>query len=179
MGGGTRLILEGADYSGFNSKSVSAKVGNTNVPYNMKSSQVGFMAPQIQGVRIGNQNDLKELVSLEQMKGKYVYIDIWSTSCGPCIADFPEIMRSYDKFTRDQFEIIGVVDERTANGAANLVTKHQLKWPNIKTNTAGTIIKGYDVISYPTSYLVDKEGKIIAQNLRGMELLNKLNTLIK
>jgi thiol-disulfide isomerase/thioredoxin len=179
VGSGTRLILDGADYSGFDSKSVLAKVGKTNVPYNLTSSQVGFMAPQIQGTRIGNREDFKELISLDQMKGKYVFIDFWSTTCAPCIADFPEIMKSYEKFTRAQFEIIGVVDERSANGAKNVITKHRLKWPNIKTNTVGTIIAGYNVISYPTSYLVDKEGKIIAQNLRGQELLEKLDTLIK
>ncbi|RZK78703.1 MAG: TlpA family protein disulfide reductase [Pedobacter sp.] len=178
VGSGARLILEGADYSGFDPRSISAKVIKGNATNNMRSSQVGFLAPIIQGTRISNEDKPKELISLDQFKGKYVFIDFWSTTCAPCIQDFPEIMKSYDKFTRAQFEIIGVVDERSAGSAQNLVAKHQLKWPNLKINTEGTITKGYNVVSYPTTYLLDKEGKIIAQDLRGKELLEKLKSLI-
>ncbi len=139
---------------------------------------MGFKAPLVQGIQINNEDNSELLISLDKLKGKYVFLDFWSTTCAPCIADFPEIMKSYDKYNRNQFEIIGVIDERSSGSALSLVKKHKLKWPNIKTNTDGTITKGYNIISYPTTYLLDKEGRIIAQNLRGQELFEKLKTLI-
>jgi thiol-disulfide isomerase/thioredoxin len=177
VGNGVRIVLEGEDYSGFDSSSktpISAVKTGVN---DLRSSQVGFKAPLVQGIKIADTSKL--MISLDKLKGKYVFLDFWSTTCAPCIADFPEIMKSYDKYTRDQLEIIGVVDERSTGSAANLVKKHQLKWPNIQTNTEGTITNGFNIISYPTTFLLDKEGRIIAQNLRGEELLEKLKTLIK
>lgn len=178
IGNGTRIVLEGDDLSGFDAKA-SPKAPRTKASINsLRSSQVGFKAPLVQGIKINNEGNSELLISLDKLKGKYVFLDFWSTTCAPCIADFPEIMKSYDKYNRNQLEIIGVIDERSSGSALSLVKKHKLKWPNIKTNTDGTITKGYNIISYPTTYLLDKEGRIIAQNLRGQELFEKLKTLI-
>jgi thiol-disulfide isomerase/thioredoxin len=147
------------DYSGFDSKRSSKSAAKPDMN-NLRSSQVGFKAPLVQGLQIDGADSSGLMISLDKMRGKHVFLDFWSTTCAPCIADFPEIMKSYDKYSINQLEIIGVVDERSAGSASSLIKKHNLRWPNIKTNTDGTITKGYNIISYPTTFLLDKEGKI-------------------
>ncbi|NRF37167.1 TlpA disulfide reductase family protein [Pedobacter foliorum] len=174
---GNRVILEGDDYSGFSSDSLiatSSLPSNTN----LVSSQIGFIAPQIEGMTLTKAKDKSVMISLEKLKGKYVFVDFWSTTCGPCIADFKEILKSYTKFSRKQFEIIGVVDERSEGGTLPLLKMHNVIWPNIKTNTVGTVINGYSVISYPTTFLIDPEGRVIAHDIRGKELFDTLEKLL-
>lgn len=179
VGNKNAIVLQGDDYSGFD-KNVTTKPGITNAARpELESSQVGFTAPLIQGMTVTESDNKSTLISLEKYKGKYVFIDFWSTTCAPCIADFPELIKVYNKFDRSRLEIIGVVDERSTGATLALSKKHGLPWPNIKTKTAGTIIKGYDVISYPTTFLLDPDGKVIAQNLRGEDLMSKLSDLIQ
>lgn len=139
------------------------------------SSQVGYNSPEVKGVNIISRDTL----STKDLTGKYVFLDFWSTSCGPCIAEFKYSKEAYLKFDRAHFQIIGVVDERRPGATEELLKKHEVTWPNIKTNTSGTVTAGFNVLSYPTTYLLDPSGKIIAKNLRGEELMNLLRTLIK
>jgi thiol-disulfide isomerase/thioredoxin len=163
-------------------KSVNVKTDrseNWGVDYEQNSSvissQVGYKAPEVKGTDIVSKDNL----STEGLKGKYVYLDFWSTSCAPCIADFKHIREAYSKFDRTHFEIIGVVDERKPGSTEDLLIKHGVSWPNIKANTSGTVTTGYNILSYPTTYLLDPSGKIISKNVRGEELLQLLRTLIK
>lgn len=137
------------------------------------SNQLGMLAPNIEGLSILN----NETISLKSLKGKYVFIDFWSTNCGPCIAEFPNIKEVYQKFNKNELEIIGVVDDRTGGEIKEFIQNKNLNWPNINKKTKSTNIEGYDINSYPTTYLIDPNGLIIATNLRGSELLNKLKSL--
>ncbi|MCI9843967.1 TlpA family protein disulfide reductase [Flavobacterium pectinovorum] len=137
------------------------------------SNQVEMVAPNIKGLNILNDSN----ISLKSTKGKYVFIDFWSTSCGPCIAEFPNIKEAYEKYDRSQLEIIGIVDDRTGGKIKEFIQSKNLIWPNINMNIKSTVIQGYDIKSYPTTYLIDPNGIIIATNLRGSELLNKLLSL--
>lgn len=145
---------------------------------NIVSSQVGFLAPVIKGYNINPM--VKETdISTANLKGKYIFVDFWSSFCGPCIAEFPYLKEVYQKFNREKFEIIGVLDERDLTVTSRLIKEGNMIWPTIKANVKGADTKGYKIDSYPTTYLIDPEGKIIAMDLRGNELLNKLTTLIK
>ncbi len=138
------------------------------------ASQVAMTAPEISGLDILNNSN----ISLNSLKGKYVFIDFWSTNCAPCIAEFPNIKEVYEKFDRNQLEIIGVVDDRTPDKKIKeFIEKKNLVWPTINMNMKSTTIKGYDVKSYPTTYLINPNGVIIATNLRGDELMNQLQSL--
>lgn len=132
-----------------------------------------MMAPNISGLNI--LNDLK--ISLDNYKGKYVFVDFWSTSCVPCIKEFPKIKAVYDKFSQNDIEIIGIADIRGKKNAKNFLNDKEVTWQNIEEKNPSTNIKGYSINSYPTSYLIDRNGKIIATDLRGEELNNKLEVL--
>ncbi|MFD2145110.1 TlpA family protein disulfide reductase [Mucilaginibacter antarcticus] len=181
---GNKITLTGDDLSGFstsataNSK-IAAKPHSSTKNKNIFSSQAGFLAPHIKGVNINPLAKDIAMLSTADLKGKYVFVDFWSTSCAPCIAEFPNLKAAYERFDRSKFEIVGVLDERDESITKRLINNRSMIWPTIKTNTKGTDITGYSVNSYPTSYLIDPAGKIIALDLRGEDLMNKLSALIK
>lgn len=180
---GNELTLIGDDISGFssaytvNTSYAKGKARNTD---QVVSRQTGFKAPDIKGVNMNPAAKSGSAISLTKLKGKYVFVDFWSTNCGPCIAEFQYIKRVYDQYKSKNFEIIAVVDERSKDDATiKLLKEHHIDWPNIIIGENTTQIKGYeDINSYPTTYLIDPSGKIIAIDLRADALMNKLKTLI-
>jgi len=137
------------------------------------TNQVGMIAPNINGINILD----NAKISLGRYKGKYVFVDFWSTSCAPCIQEFPQIKEVYDKFNKNDIEIIGVADIRGEIDAKKFLNDKEVTWSNIDDKNPLTIINGYSIKSWPTTYLIDPNGKIIATDLRGADLNNKLEML--
>ena len=137
------------------------------------TNQIGMIAPNISGVNVLDEAK----ISLEKYKGKYVFVDFWSTSCAPCIQEFPQIKEVYDKFSKNDIEIIGVADIRDKIDAKKFLNDKEVTWSNIDDENPLTIINGYSIKSWPTTYLIDPNGKIIATDLRGADLNNKLELL--
>lgn len=134
------------------------------------ANQVGMMAPNISGLNI--LNEMK--ISLDNYKGKYVFLDFWSTSCAPCIKEFPKIKEVYDKFSSNDIEIIGIADIREKIDAKKFIKDKDVTWQNIDEKNPSSIIKGYNINSWPTTYLIDRNGKIVATDLRADDLNNML-----
>ncbi|MEP6610307.1 MAG: TlpA disulfide reductase family protein [Mucilaginibacter sp.] len=146
---------------------------------NTISASVGFIAPLVKGTEINIIQNAKPIVSTQNLKGKYVFIDFWATYCAPCIDDLPKLADVYKKFSRDKFEMIGVLDENNYSIATKLLHDNNVSWPTIQLHDAKTNIEGYaPIVSFPSSYLIDPKGKIIAVNLRGDELMSTLMRLL-
>jgi len=137
------------------------------------SNQVGMIAPSIAGLNIISDS----VISLKKYLGKYVFLDFWATYCGPCIMEFPILRTVYEKYDKSQFEIIGIVNDQTNGKIKQFLNDKNVIWTNISMKISTTNIRGYDINSYPTSYLIAPDGKIISTNLRGEDLMNKLEML--
>jgi thiol-disulfide isomerase/thioredoxin len=146
------------------------KFGRSFVPV---SNQIGMIAPPVSGLNIMNDS----VISLKKYLGKYVFLDFWATSCGPCIMEFPNILGVYEKFDHSNFEIIGVAKDDTKGKIQQFMKDKKVIWPNINATSPKTDISGYKINSYPTTYLIGPDGKIIATNLRGDDLMNRLELL--
>lgn len=176
---GNDVVLTGADISGFGSEKIAAAKPAGKGAKVMVSRQLGFKAPEIKGVNINPQLQTGIAVATANLRGKYVFIDFWSTYCSPCIAEFDFLKEAYTKYNRNNLEIVGVVDDRDENTTLKILREHNIPWPNITAEGKGTQIKGYgDILAYPTTFLLDPQGKIIALDLRGDALMNRLKTLI-
>jgi len=162
---GQRLILK---------KRAMSEKSNQNTPEN-ESSQVGYIAPEIKGLNLADGKD----VSLKGLKGKYVFIDFWSTSCGPCIADFPNLVKLYNSYDKNKIEFIGMADERQNGKVSQLLRTHKINWPTLISNKQTTLYKGYNISSYPSSFLIAPDGRIVKLDLRSAELKNVLDVLLK
>jgi len=120
-----------------------------------------------------------DVLKLSDLKGKYVLVDFWASWCKPCRRENPNVVKAYNKYKDKGFEILGVSLDRDrarwlqAIEADGLTWKHVSDLKYFQCEAAVT----YGVSAIPFTVLVDREGKIIAQNLRGPSLERKLEEL--
>ena len=114
--------------------------------------------------------------------GKWVLIDFWATWCGPCRAELPYLKEAFKQFGAKGFNIYGVSLDNDAEGWKEFLVKEEMTWPNVIAITDGKsapIVEEYGIRSIPTNFLISPEGKIVAKDLRGEALKEKLEELIK
>ena len=119
-------------------------------------------------------------LSLSSLKGKYVLIDFWASWCGPCRRENPNIVQAYQQFKDKGFTVLGVsYDTKKANWKKAIEDDH-LDWNQVSTldGWANSTSKEYGIKAIPSNVLVDKDGIIIAKNLFGKKLLEKLEEVL-
>ena len=119
-------------------------------------------------------------VALSSLRGKFVLIDFWASWCGPCRMENPNVVRMYDKFKDKGFDIYGVSLDDNEKAWKTAIERDKLKWQHgseLKKWNSG-VAQSYGVNAIPATFLIDKDGKIIAKNLRGPALESKLTELL-
>ena len=121
-------------------------------------------------------NDGKEVTLEELCQGqKYVLIDFWASWCNPCRKEIPNLKKLYEKYADKGFQIISIsIDKKKADWEKAL-KEEQLPWPNYLDN--GDVAVIYKVKMIPTIYLIDSNGIMVGENLRGETLVQKLAEL--
>jgi len=142
----------------------------------MLKTLVGSPAPEFNFADPDGKN-----IPISSYKGKYVLLDFWASWCGPCRAESPNMVRIYKKYHAKGLEILGVsLDSDKAKWKA-AIEKDKLEWKQV-SDLAGwqsLAAKLYDVTSIPQTFLLDKDGKIIAKGLRAEGLEAKLEEVFK
>lgn len=109
---------------------------------------------------------------------KYVILDFWASWCGPCRREIPNLKKIYADFADKGFDIISVSIDKEEKPWINAVENEGLKWVNIR-DTDHSIADKYKVSAVPTMYVVDSEGRLVAENLHGEELAEKIKELFQ
>jgi thiol-disulfide isomerase/thioredoxin len=114
-------------------------------------------------------------------KGKYVLLDFWASWCGPCRTENPNIVALYKDYKDKGFEIVGVSLDNKKDAWLKGIEDDGITWPqmsDLKGWNSEAVLK-YKVGGIPYTVLLDKEGKVIATNLKGEALKDKIKTLIQ
>lgn len=119
-----------------------------------------------------------ETVSLSSFKGKYVLVDFWASWCQPCRQENPNVVKAYKAFNTKGFEVVSVSVDRDAEAWKKAIKEDGLTWTQVLATEESGVAKAYAIQSIPSTFLLDKEGKIVAKNLRGTALEEKLAELL-
>jgi len=123
-----------------------------------------------------NTPDGKNL-KLSDLRGKIVLIDFWASWCAPCRKENPTLVKLYNKYKNKGFTILSVSLDEDVNAWKNAILTDGLIWPNHVSDLLGwesSMISLYSFEAIPYTVLVNKEGKIIGKELRGLALEQKL-----
>ncbi len=119
-------------------------------------------------------------ISLSSLKGKYVLLDFWASWCSPCRIENPTLVNAYEKFHSKGFEIFQVSLDKSKDAWVKAIEKDGLKkWKHASDLKFWQCVpaRQYGVQSIPANFLITPDGKIIAKNLRGAALEQKLSEI--
>lgn len=165
-------------------------VNNFNVDDNEYSRLLNEYIATLQRVDIGQpyldftqETPDGDLLSLSELvgKSKLLLIDFWASWCNPCRMENPNVVAVYNDFHEKGFDVLGVSLDMQKENWINAIEKDSLIWHNVSdlkywSNEAA---KSYGISSIPSNLLLDENGIIIAKNLRGEDLRNKVQEILK
>ena len=139
------------------------------------STAIGGFAPEI-----ALPNPDGQIMKLSDLRGKVVLLDFWAAWCRPCRMENPNVVRAYNKYHAKGFEVFSVSLDRDKASWVKAINDDGLIWPNHVSDLqywSSEAAKIYGVTGIPATYLIGKDGRIIAKNLRGAALENALKEL--
>ena len=141
-----------------------------------KGTSGGSIAPEL-----AFPNPDGKIMKLSDLRGKVVLLDFWASWCRPCRNANPGVVAIYNKYKDSGFDVFSVSLDRDKNSWKNAIEADKLTWPNHVSDLkqwSSAAAALYGVHSIPTTYLIDKEGRIVAKNLHGPDLENKIKELL-
>ena len=125
---------------------------------------------------VGIKHHLNEYVG----KGRYVLVDFWASWCGPCRQEMPNVKAAYERFHERGFDILGLSFDNNREAWLRAVAELGMTWPQLSDlqGWKSLAAQKYNVRAIPFTLLFDPEGKVVASNLRGEALANKLEELL-
>ena len=138
-------------------------------------TRIGTLAPDI-----ALPNPEGDTIRLSQTRGNYVLVDFWASWCRPCRVESPNLVQAYEKYHDKGFTIFSVSLDRSKQAWIEAIDADGLgKWYHVSDlrGWQSEAAKLYGVNAIPSNFLLDPQGRIIAKNLRGNKLNEKLQEI--
>lgn len=142
--------------------------GETQAKYSLKDLEIAL--PSLNG----------DTIKLTSLAGKVILIDFWASWCGPCRVSNKQLVKVYEKYRKSGFEIFGISLDENKMEWEKAVKKDKIKWVQVIDRggrEGGTAIR-WKISQIPTSYLLDKDGKLLVRDPDKNQLERLLNGLL-
>lgn len=130
----------------------------------------------IENFTLPNQNG--QLVSLNDIKSKYILLDFWASWCAPCRKENAEISKYYSDFNKNDFQIVGISVDKNRDKWLSALNMDKIQWVSLIDGEL-VINDKFGVTSYPTNFLIDSDYKVIDKNLSSEKLKKRLIQLLE
>ena len=162
--------------------SMGEKAKNTSKGIELKESfaKVKALAPGAKAPDFTLPTVTGEELSLRNLQGNIVILDFWASWCAPCIAEMPTVKELYTKYENKGLKVVGISLDHSKAAWMKSIDKVQIPWlhvSSLKGMKNCPVAQLYQVYAIPKLYIIDKEGNIIAKDLRGEELKKKIEEL--
>ncbi|MGN8057696.1 thioredoxin-like domain-containing protein [Pedobacter sp. 22163] len=136
------------------------------------------------GVKVADftQNDLNgKPFTLSSLRGKYVLVDFWASWCAPCRAENPNVVKAYNSLKNKDFEIVSVSLDANKESWKQAIEKDGMPWIHVSDLKyyKNEVALMFGINSVPQNLLINPQGIIVARNLRGEDLTEKISALMK
>ena len=164
-------LLRVADLADVEKKKQLLKQVADNGPEDLARSATGklwALKPLPKEVEITFKSTDGRKVDLAKLKGKVVLVDFWATWCGPCIAELPNVKKTYAKYHEKGFEIVGISLDQSKDKLTDFVKENEMPWPQHFDGLGwkNEFAVMYGIQGIPAMWLVDKEGNLVDMKAR-------------
>lgn len=138
---------------------------------------VGSKAPDFEGETVDG-----KIVKLSDYRGKIVFVDFWATWCAPCIRELPNLTKTYEAFHDKGFDVLAISLDDEREALDKFLKAHpEMEWTQIYDGAGweSGVAAQYRVEAIPFTLLLDKQGKILATDLRGEALYGSVEAALK
>lgn len=122
-----------------------------------------------------------DTIRLSSLKGKVVFLDFWASWCAPCRVSNKNLVKLYSKYKNKGFEILGISLDDEKKKWKNAIKQDKITW--LQVNDGGgweaKTAQAWNISAIPTSFLIDKEGRLLAMDLEGKELEKAVKYLVE
>lgn len=169
-----------ANFNKFSPRLKQTPLGKRSFAFIQESAklQIGEMAPDFTATTPDGKS-----FTLSGTRGKYILLDFWASWCRPCRAENPNVIKAYQRFKSEKFDIVGFsLDGPNGHNAwVKAINDDHLPWLQISElkGWESNLVKKFLISAVPQNYLIDPTGKIIALNLRGEMLEKELEKILQ
>lgn len=178
-------------HSGLNNNHVDMKFANLaykDLNKNLKNTYLGKEIEKTLSFHVGNKfpqfsiPDVNgKIYTVDNFKGKYLLIDFWASWCIPCREENPYLQEAFEKYHHTNFDIVSISFDTNKVNWTKAINDDGMTWTQlIEINgLKSDLVDRYMITGIPTNFLLDKNGIIIAKDLRKGDLLNFLDKVYK